>query len=191
MHDTLSPNLYQTRATPADATPVSLEEAKAHLRIETSEDDAIIAGYIRAATLIAEGFIGHPLIQQDIRDILPASVQGGGQWQRLAQAPVAAIVQVEGIPAEGSIFALPVTDYAIDIDAGGTGWVRVMNKGAAGRIRISYRAGIAANANAVPDAIRIGLLHMIAHLFASRDVVADPPAAIVALWRPYRRLRLM
>jgi uncharacterized phiE125 gp8 family phage protein len=180
-------SLYQTSATPPDVTPISLEDVKAHLRITLSEDDALIAGLIRAATDMAEGFIGHPLIQRDCRDILPAR----GDWQKLAQGPVQSITLVEGVPAEGSIFALPLADYAMDIDAGGTGWVRVLNKGSAGRIRATYRAGIAANPNAVPEAIRLGLLHMTAHLFANRDSGVEPPAAIVALWRPYRRMRLL
>jgi uncharacterized phiE125 gp8 family phage protein len=183
----LPPALYQTSASPPDITPLSLEEVKAHLRITLSDEDALIAGLIRAASDMAERFIGHALIQRDCSDILPTR----GDWQKLAQSPVQSIMLVEGIPAEGAIFALPAADYAVDIDAGGTGWVRVLNKGSAGRMRVSYRAGLAANPNAVPEAIRLGLLHMTAHLFANRDNVAEPPAAIVALWRPYRRMRLI
>jgi hypothetical protein len=32
---------------------------------------------------------------------------------------------------------------------------------------------------------------MVAHLFANRDAATNPPSAIIALWRPYRRLRLI
>jgi hypothetical protein len=35
------------------------------------------------------------------------------------------------------------------------------------------------------------VLRLVAHLFTSRDGPGgDPPAAVTALWRPYRRLRL-
>ena len=35
------------------------------------------------------------------------------------------------------------------------------------------------------------LLRLVAHLFASRDEDGgEPPAAVTALWRPYRRMRL-
>jgi uncharacterized phiE125 gp8 family phage protein len=191
MAQTIAPAFYQTNASPPDNTPLSLEDAKAHLRIDTSSDDALIAGLIRAATEMCEAFIGQLLIERAVSDILPAS----SDWQRVAQSPVRSITGVEVLPTEGSAYAMPVADYAVDIDAGGTGWVRILTRGsgtsATKRVRISYRSGGASGANAVPEAIRLGVLHMVAHLFANRDAVAAPPAAIVALWRPYRRLRLL
>jgi hypothetical protein len=45
--------------------------------------------------------------------------------------------------------------------------------------------------NGVPEPIRQGVLRLIAHLFTSRDGTdGEPPAAVTALWRPYRRMRL-
>ncbi|MEO7750897.1 MAG: head-tail connector protein, partial [Sphingomicrobium sp.] len=45
--------------------------------------------------------------------------------------------------------------------------------------------------NGVPEPIRQGVLRLTAHLFSARDGAGgEPPAAVTALWRPYRRLRL-
>jgi hypothetical protein len=50
---------------------------------------------------------------------------------------------------------------------------------------------MAAQQNDVPEAIRQGVLRLVAHMFASRDGDGgSPPAAVTALWRPYRRMVL-
>jgi uncharacterized phiE125 gp8 family phage protein len=87
--------------------------------------------------------------------------------------------------------ALPSGSYAVDIDAGGDGWVRVLEAGGATRVRVSGTAGLAVDENDVPEPIRQGVLRLVAHLFTARDGDAgEPPAAVTALWRPYRRMRL-
>lgn len=44
------------------AEPVTLEEAKTQLRVEFSEDDALISSYITAAREWAEGFLNTALV---------------------------------------------------------------------------------------------------------------------------------
>jgi len=172
----------------AGTAPVSLDEAKALLRIETSGEDALIAGLVRSATELCEAFTGRALIARDVEEIMGA----GSGWRRLSLAPVRAILGVTALPAEGAPFALAVEAYAIDIDAQGEGWIRVTRPGAAGRVRVAYAAGMAEEWNGVPEALRQGILRLAAHLFVQRDGAADrgPPAAVTALWRPWRRMRL-
>jgi hypothetical protein len=45
----------------------------------------------------------------------------------------------------------------------------------------------------LPEGIRQGALRLAAHQYRERDVDAPqpvPPAAVAALWRPWRRMRL-
>ena len=43
----------------------------------------------------------------------------------------------------------------------------------------------------LPEPVRHGLMRLAAHMYASRDsALSEPPAAVTALWRPYRRVRL-
>jgi hypothetical protein len=45
--------------------------------------------------------------------------------------------------------------------------------------------------DALPPPVAQGVVLLIAHLFADRDGTAAPPAAVAALWRPWRRMRLL
>jgi uncharacterized phiE125 gp8 family phage protein len=70
--------------------------------------------------------------------------------------------------------------------------VRVISADTGRRIRVTGVAGMATEPNAVPEPIRQGVLRLVAYLFASRDGLGgEPPAAVTALWRPYRRMRLI
>ncbi len=42
----------------------------------------------------------------------------------------------------------------------------------------------------VPAPIALGVTMLVAHLFDHRESDVAPPAAVAALWRPYRRMRL-
>lgn len=170
------------------AALVPLEEVKAYLRMVGSEEDALLAGLVRSATELCEAFTRLALIEREIEETLPAR----GAWTRLGEAPVRAILGVSALDASAGSSALPGGDYAVDIDAAGEGWVRVMRSGGAGRVLVRYRAGKAADWNGVPEPLRQGVVRMAAHLYTHRDREdgGGPPAAVTALWLPYRRLRL-
>lgn len=174
-------------ATPS-APLVPVDHVKAYLRIEGSDEDALIAGLVRSATELCEAFTRTALLERDVEEALPARAA----WTRLSLAPVRAITEVAALSVLGDEEPLAAEDYAIDIDARGEGWVRVLGRAAAGRVTVRYRAGLAAGWNRVPEPLRQGVVRMAAHLYAHRDAAAGngPPAAATALWLPYRRLRL-
>jgi uncharacterized phiE125 gp8 family phage protein len=166
----------------------AVDEAKTYVRIDGDEEDGAIAAFVAAAIRHCETYTGHILIRRAVTQRLPVS----SDWQRLSASPVSAISGVMGIPAEGAPFGLPVYAYVLDIDHIGDGWVRVTQPGAAGRIEVAYIAGLAAKWVGLDEALRLGILRMAAHLHAHRDDPQDagPPPAVVALWRPLRRMRL-
>jgi uncharacterized phiE125 gp8 family phage protein len=176
------------RPEPITLPPAALEEAKAYLRAASGDEDALIAGTMCSAAEYCEQFTRRALIARGFEELLPASAA----WQRLGAAPVLAITGVEGLPSQGSAFALAAADFAVDIDSAGEGWVRVIAPGEAKRVRIYYQAGLAADWASAPEALRRGVLRLAGHLYAHRedDGDAGPPAAVAALWRPWRRLRL-
>lgn len=171
--------------------PEAAGAAKGFLRVERSDEDGLIAALAEAAAELCEGFTGRALLARGFVETMPAS----RAWQRLGRSPVRAITLVEALPGDGPPLALPGAGYAIDIDANGDGWVRLTGPVEARRIRVGYEAGVAAAWAELPAALKHGILRLAAHFYTVRSAegarAADPlPAAVAALWRPYRRLRL-
>jgi uncharacterized phiE125 gp8 family phage protein len=169
------------------APAVSMAEAQAYARVETGEEEALLAGLVRTASALCEAFTGQVLIAREFQERIDAN----GEWRRLSLTPVRSIDGVAAIADDGSVSPLAATDYAIDIDARGDGWVR-SNGASHGRLLVTGQAGLAIDANGVPEPLRQGILRLTAHLFATRDGSGgEPPAAVTALWRPFRRMRLV
>ena len=169
------------------APAVTLAEAQGYVRIETGEEEAILAGLIRTASAMCEQFTGRVILERAFSETLTAS----GEWQRLALTPVRSIDLVEAVGEDGGASPLAAGDFAMDVDSAGDGWVRLVAVNSARRIRVSGSAGMSADCNQVPEPIRQGIIRLTAHLFNARDGGGgDPPAAVTALWRPYRRMRL-
>jgi uncharacterized phiE125 gp8 family phage protein len=170
--------------------PEAAGAAKAFLRVERSDEDGLIATLAAAAAELCESFTGQALLARGFVETMPAS----RAWQRLGRTPVRAITSVEALPAEGAARPIGSALYAIDIDARGDGWVRLTEPLEEPHIRVGYQAGVASAWSDLPAALRHGILRLAAHFYTVRTAEGrsvDPlPAAVAALWRPYRRLRL-
>ncbi|GAA4223037.1 hypothetical protein GCM10022253_32870 [Sphingomonas endophytica] len=145
---------------------LALAAVRAELRAATIDDDALALAFVEAALGLAEQFTGRVLIVRELVAELGAA-QG---WQALPAAPVRAIV------ADG---------VAIDIDAQGVGWVK-----GEGPLRVSFTAGLASGWAGLPAPLRQGVAMLAAHLFSDRAGSAPVPAAVSALWRPFRSVAL-
>lgn len=159
------------------AVDAAVAEARALLRLTDGAEGELLATLAASAIGLAEAFVGQALIVREVAEV----VTPGAAWRPLAMVPVGAITGVNGGVAPDG--------YALDIDASGTGWVRV--PGAGGAVSVRYTAGLAATWDALPPALAQGVVLLIAHLFEDRGSDAAPPAAVAALWRPWRRMRLV
>jgi uncharacterized phiE125 gp8 family phage protein len=161
---------------------VTLPEAQAFARVETGEEEALLAGLIRSASDVCEAFLGQIVIERAFTETLRPSPE----WQRLDVFPVRSI---SGVNSGGA--PLPATAFATDIDTSGSGWVRIVDPAVSGTVDVAGTAGMATGQNGVHEAIRQGVLRLVAHLFTARDGdAAGIPVAVTALWRPYRRIRI-
>lgn len=170
------------REEPIVCGPAALAEAKAFMRIDGTSEDAVVAGMIESACGFCEAFVGRMLIARGVVE----TVEATGAWTRLGRAPVMVVSGVSDVAA-----GLPLPGAGIDIDADGDGWVRHGGTYVAAGLRmtVTYRAGMASDWAAIPVALRGGIVRLAAHLYTQRD--ADgvcPPAAVAALWRPFRQM---
>jgi len=175
---------------PPAIAAAALIDAKAYLRLDTADEDAVLAVLIGAGASLCERFTGLALWLADRSDTIPAT---SPEWQRLPATPVTAIVSVSRLDPAGVVATLPVEAYAIDIDAAGDGWVRLARPVPAARLLVGYHVGLAADWPSLPEPLRQGIVRLVAHAYAHRDAPDDagPPAAVAALWRPWRRVRLL
>ena len=92
--------------------PVSLAEAKAHLRLDTDDDDQLVTAAIVAARVHVEAATRRALIEQSWRVYLDA-------WprKRIVPIPVAPLIAVDAVTvynSEGDPVTVDPDDYEID-----------------------------------------------------------------------------
>lgn len=181
--------MKRTIVAPPLLSPAALTELKAWLGIALSRDDAELGALLAAALEICEGFLGQLPLISGCEEVLGAHVW----WQSLSARPVQAITGVAALAIDGTRRALDMTGYMLDLTADGDGRVRLATRIDEKRIVVSYSAGIAASWELLPEAVQQGVIRLAA--FQHREREADrpapvPPAAVAALWRPWRRVHL-
>lgn len=175
--------------TPAALPPSALAELKQWLGITTSHDDTPLLALLAAGMEVCEAFTGHMLLEAACEEVLAATTR----WQPLSTQPVQAITAIEAITDDGARSPFPTDRYEIELDADGTGRLRFTTSDAETRIAVRFTAGLAADWDSLPDALRHGVIRLAAQQHRARDTESSaplPPPAVAALWRPWRRLRL-
>lgn len=191
--------------TPPAETPISLEEAKAHLRVDDDDQDELIDALIAAATGYLDGpqgVLGRALVTQTWRADRSCFLSGPC-WPgiRLPLAPVqSANLTVEywngtdyiEVDAEG--YALYADSLGPYVD-GVTNFTWPTPETRTDAVKITFVAGYGTAAE-VPQPLKQAILLMVGHWFENREAsvvgasVAALPMAVDALIAPYRRWTL-
>jgi len=179
--------------------PVTVSEAKAHLRVDGTAEDTLIGSLILTSRLHIEAALGLALMTQSWRLTLDA--WPNGRELELPLRPLRSLTSVKIVAADGTAETIPSSSYVVDID--GTPPRLVRNGGswpqpekAANGIEIEFTAGFGDEAADVPAPIRQALLMLIAHWYEHRDPIEVGsretliPAAVSDLLAPYRTVRL-
>lgn len=180
-----------TLTTPPAIEPVTLAEAKAHLKLDTDADDALITTLIAAARARAEWHTGRALITQSWTLWLDA-------WPQviaLPLPPLQAVTSVTTYGRDGAAHVLDASTYFVDTIAGRIalkdGHAPPTDLRRLNAVAVAFTAGYGSAAADVPAPLREAILELITFLYEHRgEAPADLPLECLALLAPYRMLKL-
>jgi uncharacterized phiE125 gp8 family phage protein len=181
--------------------PVSVAEAKAHLRVDIDDDDTLIGGLITAAKSHLEG-IARPklaMINQTwdyIADVWPA-----GDTVELRPYPLQSVTSIKYTTSAGVETTFAAASYQVDTYSQpgrlrlktSVAWPSVVLREMNG-LAIRFVAGYGAAGSAVPIQLRQAILLLVGHWYENREPVmttgmmaAPLPMTVDALFRNWRR----
>ncbi len=161
--------------TPPATEPVTLAEAKLHLRVDSSDEDALITRAIKSAREECEHFIQRTIAATTLSLYLDAFPSGD---LRLPWGPAQSITSVQYVNEAGNLTPLPGSVYMLDdtqVDAvlrltWGSSWPTTRVQPNA--VFVTYVAGYAS----CPESIRDWILLRVGTLYRMRESDSDKPA---------------
>lgn len=162
-----------TLVTPPAAEPVSLAEAKQHCRVDTADDDALIAALIVAARQYVEAVTWRQLITATYDLALDGFPRG--PVIELPRPPLQSVTSVTYTDAAGVSAVLAPSDYLVDTTAfvgrlvlgAGRSWPAFTPR-PVNAVVVRFTAGYG-GAAAVPQAITQAILLLVGHYYEHRE----------------------
>lgn len=162
--------MLKTTIKPA-VEPVTLTEAKAHLRVSHADEDSLIESLIEVAREKAESITGRAFIEQTIEQTGTLRLPG---LIMLYRSP---LISVESVTVDGVAADYVQSGRTLDVDT-------------AGEYVVTYVAGMGDTADAVPTPVKQWILLELATLYAHRESAGENPVRphsfVDSLLDPYR-----
>lgn len=177
--------------------PLTVAEAKSYLRVETDDDDAVIASLIAAARSHVEAITRRALIAQTWRTVLDGWPPDGRL--RLRMGPLRALIAARVFDANGNASTIDTATFVLDTAAGvvaAPAWALPQPGRAVAGIELDIQLGYGTAAADVPDALRHAIRVLVAHWYDNRGQVAIGqsvpmiPPTVTAILNSFRVLSL-
>lgn len=184
--------MRRTIVEPADLSGTALAEFKSWLGISRPNEDDLLIGLLQASLATCEAFTGQAPLMQMIEEWAPP----GADRSTLTTRPITSLVSVELIVPGANRSVLDASEYQVEFEASGTASIKLCSSLDAQAVAVRVRAGIAADWESVPAALKQGMIRLAAYYYRDRDRTGGgkpdtpPPSSVSALWRPWRILRL-
>jgi uncharacterized phiE125 gp8 family phage protein len=154
------------------AEPITLDQAKQHLRVTWSNEDALIELYIKAARESCEDRLDCTLVETGWRltlDAFPDAIM-------LRRGPLVSVDAIRYMDTSGVLQTLAPQDYTVDtastpgyvVPAYGKAWPDTRNQ--VNAVEVEYKAGRGA-----PGALKAWILLAIGDMYANREGSTDKP----------------
>ena len=182
--------------TPPFAEPITLAEAKSHLRVTGSQDDGYISGLIVLARLRIEQLTGFT----PVNTIYEVTLDALADEIKLPRAPVGAISCVKLYDQADAETTVSSSVYRLRGDRNQTSavvlkddqsWPDVTLRSSGGVV-VCFIAGTGISASNVPETIKHACKMLVGHYFENREplvtgtIVSRVPDTVEALLSSYR-----
>jgi uncharacterized phiE125 gp8 family phage protein len=181
--------------TPPATEPVTLDDAKAHLKVDVTDDDALITSLISAARARAEWHTGRAFVTQSWTLWLDGWPCNG--IVEIPLPPLQSVASVTAYALDDTATILDAAAYHVDTASSPARLTLKLNASPPVNLRrinaiaITFTAGYGDAGGDVPAPVREAILKMIANFYVNRgDAAAVTPAEALALLAPYRLVRL-
>lgn len=187
------PTLYSNVTTEPATEPISLAEAKTHLRVDLSDDNDLITLLIQVAREAVENRTGRSLIEQTRTlklDYFPCSSK-----IILPHGPVTSITSITYYDSTETPVILSSGDYWTDFTSG-IPYVKIKNSWPStfdmpNAVTIVYVAGYGDSSTSVPAQLRQAMFLILGHLYQNRESVIVSTQGVGAIEIPYGAEALM
>lgn len=175
--------------------PVGVPEMRAHLRLDGTQEDDLVAGLVTAARLMVEAASCRILVLQTWRVVLDRWPTG--RIVRLPLSPLVAVTRVAVADGAGALADLPASAAEAET-AADPPRIRVAATApepgiARGGIVLEASFGYGPAPESVPEPLRLAIKILVARWFENRGDIAGEqslPAEALALLRPFGRARI-
>ena len=165
--------------TPPTLNPVTVDELKTFARIDGSDEDTILEGFITSVTKATEGYLGRALIEQTITlkmDWWPDMVV------ELPRPPLISVTSISTLDEDDTETTYSSSNYYVMTD-GQPGRI-VIKKSVSppynstrytGGYKIVFKCGYGTATTDVPEGIRTGIMLWATELYENRLYKSDQP----------------
>ena len=184
---------------PPATTVITLAQAKEHLHVDHSYDDALITDLIKSATRHCEVFLGRALIDQTWDLYLDSFPTLGDREIKVPKPPLITVLRVAYDDTGGIESFVDPDDYYVDsvsepgwvVPISGADWPDTLD--AINAVRVRFRAGYldtaSPPANAVPDDIAMAVKLYLGSLYEHRESEIVGVMATAMPWSAEQLLR--
>ena len=189
-----------TLATAPTVESLTLTEAKAHLRVDTADDDTYITTLIVVARRYLDGYsgvLGRCLVNSTWDLVLDTFPSDG--IIDIPLLPLVSVASINYIDGDGASQLLATSVYDVDT---GKGLVRLAydqswpaTRSVYNAVTVQFVAGYGVAAD-VPETLKQAMLLLIGHFYENRETVSAIKSSVVpmsvnALIAPYKTGRVM
>ncbi len=169
--------------------PVSTAEAKSHLRVDVTDDDALIDRLVAGARQMVEATTGRALINQTWTMRLPGFPDIASDFIEIPRPPLSALTHIKYIDGDGVEQTWSTASYYVETPSGpfaqparvfpvfGESWPTARAQQNA--VELEFVAGYGTAGSNVPSGILSGLLLTVGDLYEHRQHVEGGAVTVI------------